>query len=86
MNRWQQTVNVADLWQQAKNGEPTAHELGVQLSKRLGGKWGLGDIPQQFAELPEDATMDDFDDLLDLLYDRANYDKCLWIETYKSRP
>jgi hypothetical protein len=81
---WLNTIDLIEEWKQAKAREITPCELGQKVARKLKDSniYGIPvNIRLDFAGLPEDATFDDFDEVLSDLYDWADYAR-IWIATF----
>ena len=93
MRRWRYKVRLIDIWNCAKKGELTAAQVGLAVARRIkstlpaleyrhdvrGGE--LAHILNNLESLHSQATLDEFDDILDDLYDWANWEQKCWIQT-----
>lgn len=87
MANWQSKIDVKDIWKAAQAGKLTAQEVGQKMAAKLkklppGLKdRDLRDIQEDFEALGGQDTFDDLDNVLDRLYDWADYDHRLWVGT-----
>ena len=88
MKQWKCTLDISDLHAKSRAGELTADELGKQVAARIRGlpslryREELEDIAQAFADYL--AGFDEYDGVLAELYDWADEDKRLWVNTFSS--
>ena len=77
MTIWRRKIDIKEEWQQAQSGKISSAELGYIIAAKLrelpeylqAKDDELEDIVFCFKDLPEDATTDEFDDILERLYD-----------------
>lgn len=100
MANWQTTLNLLPEYNHARDGKITIQALAAVVAARLDGlKWPTefesdkDDLVDEFRGLSEDtdATVNDFDAVLERLYDVADsrinttpwpYDKLCWVKTF----
>jgi FMN phosphatase YigB (HAD superfamily) len=85
MPKWEKTLEVKDLWEKYENDEINIEDLSKQVAKRLetlypgDDRWmDIQDFIDRF-ECVEDV--EEFDDILDELYDWGDNGHRLWIKT-----
>ena len=76
MANWKYRLELANEWQQAKTSKLTPKHLGSLVAQKARKLTAidpvLWSIAAEFEKLSEDATFDDFDDVLEQLYDWAD--------------
>ena len=89
MRRWRYKVRLIDIWNCAKKGELTAAQVGLVVTRRIKSTLPtivvrgieLTYILDSLESLHPQATMDELDNILENLYDWADWDKMCWIQT-----
>lgn len=98
MAQWIRTLDIADAWEQAKDGEIGSKELAVIIAKKLE-DFGLvndDELDQiilefkEYAEYAEEGDIDEFDSIMSSLYnwadipldDKWNGKKNCWVKTF----
>ena len=100
MSRWQRTLNLNDIWDKAKKREITPQALALEISMRLKNirpfkEYYIEDEKLEIIEelddfsLQEDVTFNDFDYIMNRLYDwgdtpldnKFGGNKVCWIKT-----
>ena len=83
MMAWKYKLDIADVWQSAKSDEIQPHELASEIAMRIRGL-AVGqdalDIADEFDSLDANCTFDDTDDVMEMLYDWGDRERC-WIAT-----
>jgi len=85
MKKWKYRLELKDLWDKRNGGEITIQQMGKEISKRIKNlpcykqEEDLEIISDDF-EFIED--IDNFDNVLEQLYNWADYDKKCWIKTF----
>jgi len=90
MANWKYTLDIKDIWQQAKDDEITVQELAKETANRLENlkikeKYYPMDEVDELISFSEDEEADkyNFDDVMSRLYDWADRDHICWIATFK---
>lgn len=83
MANWKKKLDLKDLAEKFDNEEMTATEVGQEVSKRLAELYPEGqrdlEIEDFIARFNEIEDEDEFDSLIDELYDWGDADHRLWI-------
>ena len=86
MAKWKYVLDVSDLWEKGKARTISPQELGAGLADRLGELDQDNDLLQirrELWDLTDESTYDDFDDILEKLYDWADENHKLWLQTFE---
>jgi hypothetical protein len=91
MANWVATLNIKDIWQQAKNNEITMVELSKEIAKRIKHKFnmkdnweGMDDELSFILDKLEEFNSNDknlFDEVFERFYNWADINR-IWIETF----
>jgi hypothetical protein len=87
MKQWKFAIKIGDLHAKARRGELTPNELGEAVAARLRASLAyktrfrepLEGIADQFGGADD---LDEYDDVLEQLYDWGDVDKTCWIDTF----
>ena len=92
MSEWKRTLNLSDIWNDARCEKITVQELSLIISKRLN-KLKIfkeeniedekQDLIDEFFCLSDDksSTQEEFNWSMEALYNWADYKKTCWIKT-----
>jgi hypothetical protein len=77
MAQWVRKLDIAESWQNCKQGKITVKELAEDIVKKLEAFEHTGDdelqyIIQQFKDIDATSNFDDFDEVMEALYDWAD--------------
>ena len=85
---WKNKITIKDSWEQAKRGDISMVEARDDLVQKLKAlpcfktNAELQEIINSFEGLTKEETFDDFDEILNDLYDWADEDNRLWIAAF----
>ncbi len=89
MANWKTTLDISDLWSKFDDGDLSVQELASKIAQRLESNEFYGDddlveIVYNFVSLAEDSNAedDDFDYIMQDLYDYADVEHRIWIKTF----
>ena len=83
MRQWERRLELADIWKQRERDEIEIPELGKEIANRLRllnlQSHEMDGLIEEFDCVEDD--MEEFDSILERLYDWADVGKRLWIAT-----